>query len=166
MKRLTRDRSGARTSGEAWLTSVGAPASPCQRLGGILSIRRTQAQLMSQPEAMQALEWDSRPDLERSLSWQAPSMSRTGNRQAFVQQRIAMVEDVVGAERYLEGASSSGRCTMPTGPARRVTRRRPMVCIYAAPSIRAAWSCSNLDESRYVERWRALNCCSGARFSH
>ena len=79
--------------------------------------------LMAQPEAMAAMEWI------RDRMWEDRTMATSldvqnlETRQAFIQQRIAMVEDGSWALKdILDGAIFRvGVTTFPSGPARKVT---------------------------------------------
>ena len=125
MKRLTKDRSGARYQ---WGSMIDISWERLQVHvndwgGHFVDPQNPKRSLMSQPEAMQALGWI------RDRIWGDHVMAgpldvqNLETRQAFVEQRIAMVEDGSWALKdILEGAKFRvGVAPMPAGPVRRTT---------------------------------------------
>jgi multiple sugar transport system substrate-binding protein len=172
MKRLTRDRSGARNQ---WGSMVDISWERLQVHvndwgGHFVDPQDPKRSLMSQPEAMQALEWI------RDRIWSDRVMAgpldvqNLETRQAFVQQRIAMVEDGSWALKdILEGAKFRvGVAPMPTGPARRVTlATTDGFAIYAGTKYpEAAWELLKFLTSRdYVEAMARAQLLQPARAS-
>jgi multiple sugar transport system substrate-binding protein len=79
--------------------------------------------LMAQPEALQAMEWIRARMWDDRVMASALDVQNLETRQAFIQQRLAMVEDGSWALKdVLENATFRvGVAPFPAGPARRVT---------------------------------------------
>ena len=172
MQRLTKDRSGARYQ---WGSMIDISWDRLQVHvndwgGHFVDPQNPKRSLMSRPEAMQALGW-IRDRIWGDRVMAGPlDVQNLETRQAFVQQRIAMVEDGSWALKdILEGAKFRvGVAPMPAGPARRVTlATTDGFAIYAGTKYpEAAWELLKFLTSRdYVEAMARAQLLQPARAS-